>query len=638
MLSEVDQRRLWPALLLAALLAALAIQPAEAATSKPRVILTQDGEVDDMDSFIRYLYYANEFDTAGIIYTSSTFHYAGNGSTVQPFRWTGTQWLDHYLDLYAQIRPNLVKHADGYPTAEKLRSLYKIGNISNVGEMTQVTEGSEWIKQVLLDNDPRPLYIQAWGGNNTTARALKSIEEQYEGTPAWDGIVARINRKLTLYNILDQDPTLNAYIRPNWPGIKIIDNQRQFWSFAYLWPFVTAVPHQTVLRGPWMEQNLLVNTGPLMEQYRTYRDGKPTPGDDENRRWIFEQTPQNQNEGYGVHDFISEGDSPAYMHLFDFNGLRSSEDPTWGGWGGRFAPNASGWIDTEDDFPFTEPGGLGTYLTPRRAYPLTRWFTDLQNDFASRVAWGVADTYAAANHAPAVSTPHLDMVLPPGARVPLNGNATDPDGNALTWRWWQYHEADTYAGKIAIENVDASSASFVVPADAKPGDTIHVIMDVKDSGTPSISRYQRVIITVGTPVPGEVGGTVPATLSLALSAPATFGAFTPGVARDYTASTTANVISTAGDATLSVADGSPTSPGHLVNGSFVLPQRLQASAGGAFAPVGGSDSPTALKTWSAPTSNDSVTLHFKQPIGANDALRTGTYSKTLTFTLTTTAP
>ena len=29
----------------------------------------------------------------------------------------------------------------------------------------------------------------------------------------------------------------------------------------------------------------------------------------ENRRWMLEQSAQNQNEGYGVHDFISEGDS-----------------------------------------------------------------------------------------------------------------------------------------------------------------------------------------------------------------------------------------------------------------------------------------------------------------------------------------
>ena len=110
------------------------------------------------------------------------------------------------------------------------------------------------------------------------------------------------------------------------------------------------------------------------------------------------------------------------------------------------------------------------------------------------------------------------------------------------------------------------------------------------------------------------------------------------MAKDYTASTTATVISTAGDATLSVADPSTTNTGKLVNGTFALPQTLQANGGGAFAPVGGSASPTTLKTWSAPTSNEAVPITFKQSIGANDALRTGTYSKTLTFTLSTTTP
>ena len=75
-----------------------------------------------------------------------------------------------------------------------------------------------------------------------------------------------------------------------------------------------------------------------------------------------------------------------------------------------------------------------------------------------------------------------------------------------------------------------------------------------------------------TDTPGTVGGTVPATLSLTLGTPAAFGAFTPGVARTYDASTTANVISTAGDATLSVADPSPAATGRLVNGTFSLPQ------------------------------------------------------------------
>ena len=117
-----------------------------------------------------------------------------------------------------------------------------------------------------------------------------------------------------------------------------------------------------------------------------------------------------------------------------------------------------------------------------------------------------------------------------------------------------------------------------------------------------------------TSTPGGVGGTVPATLALTLGAPAQFGPFTPGVARDYTATTTGSVISTAGDATLSVADPSPDHTGKLVNGAFALPQPLQAAVGTAFAPVGGSASPTTLKTWSAPTSNESVPIPFSRSI------------------------
>jgi hypothetical protein len=136
-----------------------------------------------------------------------------------------------------------------------------------------------------------------------------------------------------------------------------------------------------------------------------------------------------------------------------------------------------------------------------------------------------------------------------------------------------------------------------------------------------------------------VGGTVPATLSLTLGAPATFGAFTPGVGASYDASTTANVISTAGDATLSVADPSSNATGRLVNGAFSLAQPVQARANdGTFAAVGGSATPTSLLTYGGPVSNDAVTLGFRQAIGQNEALRTGTYSKTLTFTLSTTTP
>jgi beta-glucosidase len=122
-----------------------------------------------------------------------------------------------------------------------------------------------------------------------------------------------------------------------------------------------------------------------------------------------------------------------------------------------------------------------------------------------------------------------------------------------------------------------------------------------------------------TETPGTVGGDVPATLSLTLGGPASFGTFSAGVEHTYTAGTTANVISTAGNATLSVSD-----PGHLANGAFSLPDPLQV----AMTPA----------SWTAPVSNGAVAIGFTQHIGAGDALRTGSYSKTLTFTLSTTSP
>ena len=59
---------------------------------------------------------------------------------------------------------------------------------------------------------------------------------------------------------------------------------------------------------------------------------------------------------------------------------------------------------------------------------------------------------------------------------------------------------------------------------------------------------------------------------------------------------------------------------------------------GAFAPVTGRDTPLTLLTYAGPVSADPVTIGLKQTIGANESLRTGTYSKTLTFTLSTTTP
>jgi len=128
---------------------------------------------------------------------------------------------------------------------------------------------------------------------------------------------------------------------------------------------------------------------------------------------------------------------------------------------------------------------------------------------------------------------------------------------------------------------------------------------------------------------GTVGAPVPATLSLTMGAAASLGTFQPGVATTYTGSTTATVISTAGDAALTVADPSSFATGRLVNGTFSLTQPLL---------VAGAPLPATIKTYIGPVSNDVVTVGYSQAIGANEPLRSGSYGKTLTFTLSTTNP
>ncbi|MDA0185376.1 choice-of-anchor M domain-containing protein [Solirubrobacter phytolaccae] len=179
-----------------------------------------------------------------------------------------------------------------------------------------------------------------------------------------------------------------------------------------------------------------------------------------------------------------------------------------------------------------------------------------------------------------------------------------------------------YDGGTPIPGATGKTYTFTATADRKLTVAVR-----KPNGALAYGPSTPVDITVrerAVEVPQTVGGSVPPTLSLTLSAPASFGAFTPGVERDYTATTKATVVSSAGDATLTVSDPSPTHAGHLVNGAFALAQPLQGLG--------------TLKTYAAPVTGDEVPVTFTQRINAGDALRTGTYAKTLTFTLATTAP
>ncbi|MGD9201563.1 MAG: DUF1593 domain-containing protein, partial [Chitinispirillia bacterium] len=137
------------------------------AKDRPRIIITSDAEADDEMSFNRCLLYANELEIEGIITTSSQFHWHG-------YKWAGDNWYVKYLDAYEKIHFNLLKHDKRYPTAEYLRSVAFLGNADAKSDMKAPTPGSDHIVKVLMDEtDDRPVWLQAWGGMNSIARALK---------------------------------------------------------------------------------------------------------------------------------------------------------------------------------------------------------------------------------------------------------------------------------------------------------------------------------------------------------------------------------------------------------------------------------------------------------------------------------
>ena len=189
---------------------------------RPRVIVTSDGEIDDQCSMVRFLLYTNEWDVEAIISSSSQYHAHGHN-------WAGDDWVQPYLDAYAKVYPNLVKHDRRYPTPEYLRARTLLGNVKAEGEMEEVTAGSQYIVKVLLDKSyKRPVLLQAWGGPNTIARALKTIEQEHTHR------MAEVASRIRFYFIWEQDNTYQSYIRPRWGkfGIPTIISD-QFLAVAY---------------------------------------------------------------------------------------------------------------------------------------------------------------------------------------------------------------------------------------------------------------------------------------------------------------------------------------------------------------------------------------------------------------------
>ncbi|MEZ4883993.1 MAG: DUF1593 domain-containing protein [Chitinophagales bacterium] len=451
-------------------------------SDKPRIIVTSDGEIDDECSLVRFLLYANEWDIEGIVTSSSQYHWHGH-------RWAGDDWAESYLDAYEKVYPNLLQHDKAYPTAEYLRERTFLGNVETEGEMDSITPGSQHIVKVLLDeSDDRPIWLQAWGGTNTIARALKTIEENHPEKMEY------VAKKIRFYFIWEQDSTYQSYIRPHWGKYNILTIiSDQFIAIFYHWKKYLPAAEQKFLVGSWMKQHILENHGALCSLYKSHESG---------------------DKGFEEGDFRSEGDSPAFLHTVN-TGLRSMESPDWGGWGGRYVKvRENTWLDPVLDSTYQYPEGrwYGNSAWGRErlkeaipndkeltAYlkPMWRWTEALQNDFAARADWCVK-SFEKANHPPVVILQNqIDMKVKRQEKVKLNAKKTsDPDGDKLQYRWWQYKEAGSYAGNIDIQDEQKQKACFKVPSDATKGQTIHIICEVKDNGTPQLTRYQRLVLEI----------------------------------------------------------------------------------------------------------------------------------------------
>jgi hypothetical protein len=131
-----------------------------------------------------------------------------------------------------------------------------------------------------------------------------------------------------------------------------------------------------------------------------------------------------------------------------------------------------------------------------------RWREAYQHDFAARMDWCVAETFEKANHNPIAvfqgdkSKRVAQMLVKPGQRVTLSAAGTsDPDGDDVSYHWFVYNEAGTFKGNVAIENSESAEASFIAPQVNEPK-SLHIILQVKDNGRPSLYSYRRVIVTV----------------------------------------------------------------------------------------------------------------------------------------------
>jgi hypothetical protein len=451
----------------------LSAQEVYSQTEKPRVVVMTDGEVDDRCSMIRFLLYTNDVELLAIIRTNSVFQRRG---------WSTDKWIEQQIDAYEKIHPNLIVHDPGYPPAGELREKLCSGDedsthiavdfnvFARMPGMTPLidpagwadTPGSDRIVGILLDANPAKVYIQAWGGGNTAARAFHKLKERYPDD--YDRAVS----KAIMYNIWYQDGA-GSYIEKHHPKVTMLLSHH----FSGTWNY-----ESQRYTDHFVEDYLHNGHGPLAALY--------------------------------AQNYISEGDSPAFFYSLA-NGLRAHEHPAYGGWGGCFY-KVDGLSNVYRDVD------RGSYL--RWIEAANRDF-EARLNWCIAGRYGDANHRPVINTA---GMP--DKTVRVGDTVTLKAEITetDPPDVAALWTqyvalyeqqgmdragfsslastfpkysvlWWQYREAGTYNGVVPIPNPVGEEITFIAPDTDRPV-TIHLILEVTDKGSPALAAYARAIITV----------------------------------------------------------------------------------------------------------------------------------------------
>jgi len=468
-------------------------QPVDSFSGKPRVVIISDigNEPDDQMSLVRFLLYSNEFDVEAIIAATSTWQKAASHP----------ETMHTLIGAYGQVRDNLLKHAQGWPTAEYLDQRVFSGQtaygLAATGE-GKSSPGSRALAEAIQRDDPRPLWICIWGGANTLAQALLDLRAA-KGEEAARPLIAR----LRVYSISDQDDA-GPWIRREFPGVFYIVKPSRANSddyYAATWTGISGDAYYrnaegadtSLVTNEWLERNIR-SKGPLGKVYPRFM-------------------------------FIMEGDTPSFLGLID-NGLNAYRRPDWGGWGGRYVylqPYGEThpiWSQGGDEFmrnnsQDTVTGADGrTHVSDQAS--IWRWREAYQNDFAARVDWTIQD-FAHANHNPGVvvngkpGTEPVEMTVDAGQTITLDATGTaDPDqGQSLTYNWFVYPEAGlngTHGADISIADGGTPKARVDVKSSCRPmwlpgipcrgAGVAHIILAVTDNGSPRLTSYRRVILTV----------------------------------------------------------------------------------------------------------------------------------------------